>query len=209
MKHRKTLLYVGSIFVLPFVLTVFLLLQADSATSAIAAANKGSSVARPVAPQVNSSLTPVAPTAPPPVVPANAAKLSSVKGVAAIKVTNANALTNGNGAKFSEADVRQFLSSQPQWGMIKSVAPFTIEKVEFLTAREVKARINQDVATMMGVADTTSFCLMTGRGSFVMAAGPPLPGQPQTSNTGATFQRAYQLYDAQTGNLIMMGGLGN
>ncbi len=208
MKHHKNLLYVGGILVLPFALVVLLLLQADTTTSAVAAANKGSANVPPVAAQVGSSLTPLAPTAPPPIVPANAAKLSPVKGIAAIKVTNANALINGNGAKFSEADVRQFLHDHPEWGQFKSTAPFAIEKVEFLTAREVKVRINQDVATIMGVPDTTSFCLMTGRGSFVMAAGPPLPGQP-TSNTGATFQRAYQLYDAQTGNLILMGGLGN
>jgi hypothetical protein len=116
---------------------------------------------------------------------------------------------NANGAKFSEADVRQFLKDYPSWGQVRSLTPFTVEKVEFLKASEVTTRIKQDVAKIVGVPDTTLFCLVTAQGNFSVASGPPVPGQDPNAHQGVTFTHAYQLFDAQTGNLIMMGGLGN
>jgi hypothetical protein len=214
MKHRKSILYSGGLLVLPLILVVFMLASADSTPSTLAATNKASVNAQSVAPRVGSSKVPAF-TIVPPTIPANAAKSSQVKGVSAIKIMNTTGTINNNnassnGAKFTEADVRQFLNNQPQWGLIKSITPFTVEKVEFLTAREVKAHLNQDIAATLGVSDTTILCLVTAHGSFVVAGGPPISGQSSNaSNTGATFKRAYQLYDAQTGNLLMMGGLGN
>jgi hypothetical protein len=199
LNQRKTILYIGALFILPILLAVFVFIQFDITTFASMAGNRGSINAQQSATQVSSSITPVAPTATAFIPPANAAKTSQAKGVAAIKVLNANTTTNNKAseAQFGEAEVRQFLKDHPEWGQFKSNAPFTIEKVEFITANEVKARIHQDVAAILGVPNNTLFCLMTGHSSFSMAAGPPLSGQAQTSNKGVTFQRAYQLYDAK------------
>ena len=132
------------------------------------------------------------------------------KGLSAIKVVTSNVATNSStkGANFSEAEVRQFLKDNKDWGLIKSSGTATISKVEFLTALEVKARIGQDVAKTYGDTDDTMFCLVSFSGNFAYGAGPPLPGQSPSDSKGFTFTQAYQLFDAQTGNVLMLGGLG-
>jgi len=104
--------------------------------------------------------------------------------------------------------VRQFLKDNKDWGLIKSSGTATISKVEFLTALEVKARIGQEVAKNFEVTNDTMFCLVSFSGNFSYGAGPPLPGQSSSDSKGATFTKAYQLFDAQTGNILMLGGLG-
>ena len=104
--------------------------------------------------------------------------------------------------------MRQFLKDNKDWGLIKSSGTATISKVEFLTALEVKARIGQEVAKNFEVTNDTMFCLVSFSGNFSYGAGPPLPGQSSSDSKGFTFTQAYQLFDAQTGNVLMLGGLG-
>jgi hypothetical protein len=210
--RQKSVLYLSGLFILPLVLAVFMVAQANVATPVAAAGTAGGQV-QPIkivqTTAIGSTPRVDIPTmAEPTAVPEAARPSSRARGTSAIKVTNAKA-ANANGAKFSEADVRQFLKDYPSWGQIRSLTPFTVEKVEFLKASEVKTRTKQDVAKLVGVPDTTMFCLVTALGNFSVAAGPPVPGQDPTAHQGLTFTHAYQLFDAETGNLVMMGGLGN
>jgi len=82
-----------------------------------------------------------------------------------------------------------------------------IEKVEFLSSREATIKIATSLSSVVGSTDDKLLCLVTIRGSFAMAGSPPVPGQ--TVGTAKTFSHAFQLFDAQTGNLILMGGLAN
>ncbi len=134
---------------------------------------------------------------------------SGTGGIAAIKphLNMANANTATNVATFTEDDVRQFVNAHPSWGLIKSNTPFTIEKIEFLSSHEATIKIATSLANVVGATPDKLLCLVTVRGSFAMAGSPPVPGQ--TVGPAKTFTHAFQLFDAQTGNLILMGGLAN
>ena len=141
--------------------------------------------------------------------PNSASSGTGTGGIAAIKphLNTANTNTATNVATFTEEDVKQFLNAHPSWGLIKSSIPFTIEKIEFLSSREASTKVATSLSSVVGSTDDKLLCLVTIRGNFAMAGSPPVPGQ--TVGVAKTFTHAFQLFDAQTGNLILMGGLAN
>jgi hypothetical protein len=200
----KTYFYLAALCIVPFCLAFLMLSQTHAAGLGVAPTDTTQPVATYTPAKVSSGATSTGTDISAAV---DSTKSGPVGGIAAINVGGKKAAltTNSNGAKFTEADVRQFFTTHPEWGLIKSSIPFTIEKVEFLTSREVSAKLGRNVTAIVGVTDTTLFCLVTGHGSFSMAGGPPT--NAQSSQKGVTFQRAFQLFDAQTGNLVLMGGL--
>lgn len=204
MKLRKSYLLWGGFFTLVFLLAVFMLVEADNTARA-----STTNAVNAEAPTLNSSaITPALVKAVQPTVAANS-KLSRAKGVKAIAAQSGSVSTNAttNGAKFTEADVRKFLHDHPEWGQFKSMKAFNIDKVEFITADQVKAETGRDVANLIGVPGSSLFCLVVVDGSFSMDGGPQVPGQ--ALGNAKIFQHAFQLFDAQTGNLVLMGGLDN
>jgi hypothetical protein len=130
-------------------------------------------------------------------------------GISAIKphLNMANASTVTNIATFTEDDVRQFLTAYPSLGLIKSTVPFTIEKIQFSSAGEATTKIGTSVSNAVGTTNDKLVCLVTLRGKFEIMGSPPVSGQ--TVGATITFTHAYMLFDAQTGNLILLGRLPN
>lgn len=76
------------------------------------------------------------------------------------------------------------------------MTPRTVQKVEFVPERAVRARFGGEGT---GLPDDTLLCLVTVQGTFSVS-GPPLSGStPKTVVSHLMFQ----VFDAHTGNLLM------
>jgi hypothetical protein len=109
---------------------------------------------------------------------------------------------------YTEAEVRKFFQKTGGLGLIGSSTPVTVEKVEFITAAEVDSRIpgvGSKFTDSLYAANADLECFVTLKGTFSMGGGPVLPGQ--TKEPLPTFPYAYAVFDALTGNILMMGGL--
>ena len=108
------------------------------------------------------------------------------------------ALTVKSGTEpFSKQDVVEYFKKHNLPKNSTSVTDFQVDTLEFLTSKEVSQRL-QGVTTGLGDNERVGF--VTLKGSFVFT-GPPKRGKP------ATFGRAYAVFDATTGNLLMAGTL--
>ena len=99
---------------------------------------------------------------------------------------------------FTEQDVRDHVARRPV-GLVRvrAVGPASVETVEFLAGRAVAARLRRGI----NQPDEALLCLVTLSGTFTVEGGrPPLPGQPVRPPDVAS--RAYQVYDARTGELL-------
>jgi len=95
----------------------------------------------------------------------------------------------------TEQDVIAYVLAHPAsgTGRIQTDGPLTVERVEFLPARDVHARL--DVAS--GRADDAPLCLVTVHGAFTlhgMRGMAPLHGTT-----------VFQVYDAKTGHFLLQG----
>jgi len=95
----------------------------------------------------------------------------------------------------TEQDVIDYVLAHPVpgTGKIRTDGPITVERVEFLPARDVHARLN----AASGRSDEAPLCLVTVRGSFTlhgMRGMAPLHGTT-----------VFQVYDAKTGYFLLQG----
>lgn len=98
---------------------------------------------------------------------------------------------------FSKPDVVEYFKKHNLPKNSTSVTDFQVDTLEFLTSKEVSQRL-QGVTTGLGDNERVGFVTLSG--SFVFT-GPPKRGKP------ATFSRAYAMFDATNGNLLMAGTL--
>jgi hypothetical protein len=110
---------------------------------------------------------------------------------------NADA-TASNGADtisptFAEADIKQYVATHPVARRIKATSPITVEKIQYLTRKEVRSILGGDGTTF---SDNDPMCLVTLNGTFILE-GP--------NGVAVTYQKAIELFDAHTGNLVMSG----
>jgi len=104
-------------------------------------------------------------------------------------------------AKVSQADVVAYLASHGVPGLPDAgTAGHTVAKAQLLTSQQVAALVNEPT----GVPDGTMLWFVTLKGSFVLSM-PPSGDEAQGGS--AVISGAYAVYDANTGNNIMDGGL--
>jgi len=97
---------------------------------------------------------------------------------------------------FTKEEVTQFIQTHRLARSIGDISQLQVESLEFLTAREVTARL-QGASTGLPNDHRVAFAIIRGPIYFT---------GPQTSRPIA-FDTAYALFDATTGNLLMSGTL--
>jgi len=99
-------------------------------------------------------------------------------------------------APFSREDVVRYFETHNLPKNSTTPRDFRVESVDSMPSRAVTERL-QGVAT--GVSDDERLVFVTLTGTFVFTG--PIKSAP------ATFKRAYAVFDAQSGNLLMVGSL--
>ncbi len=165
----------------------------------------GEKVGTTAPPGAASAATPV-PTLPPLAVtptivfnPTRTISLSEGEGVPAI--TPRLAVVNLSTPTFTEGDVRQYVNSHPVGGKISSQGTPVIEKIEFLTKKDLATRLPLG-GHVAGLSDDRLLCYVQLSGTFSVAAPPPVVNRTPSS---ASVQKSMQLFDALTGNLLLTG----
>ena len=102
----------------------------------------------------------------------------------------------GAAEPFSKEDIIDYFKTHNLPTNRTPMSNFTVEKLEFLTNKEVTDRLN-GASTGLGENDRIGFATLKGRFVF---SGPP-------GSKPAQFQRTYAAFDARTGNLLMVGTL--
>src|SRR5712692_11650543 len=107
------------------------------------------------------------------------------------------ALTVKPGAEpFNKSDVTNYFKTHNVPMNLTTTTDFTVESFEFLTNKEITARLN---GASPGLAENDRIGLATLKGLFIFTG--PRQASP------ARFTRAYAAFDATTGNLLMIGTL--
>jgi hypothetical protein len=101
----------------------------------------------------------------------------------------------GNGPTYTIEDVRSYVNSHLVPAELGSQGKATIVKAAFLQSQQVSA-LMQGEST--GVPDGTLLCYVELHGTFAVHA----PGQ---SAKVVTYHTAVEVFDAQTGNLLIIG----
>ena len=96
---------------------------------------------------------------------------------------------------FTRDDVVAYVKTHRLPKSVGSPDQVTVDNVEFVTSAEVTRRLD---GASTGLAATDRVAFVTLSGTFVFTG-------PQTQP--ATFRRAYMVFDATTGNLLMVGTL--
>lgn len=112
------------------------------------------------------------------------------QGMAALVVNT------GAAEPFTRQDVITYFQTHNLPRNSGSLSQFQVDTLEFLTSKEATDRL-QGVSTGLSDGDRVGFVTLTG--TFVFT-GPP-KAKP------ATVNRAYAVFDATTGNLLMVGSL--
>ena len=109
------------------------------------------------------------------------------------------ALTVRTGAErpFTKEDVAAYFQTHDLPLNVGSRGQVQVESLDFLTNKEVTDRL---AGASPGLADNDRVGFATLSGTFVFT-GPP-------KGKSATFSRAYAVFNAQSGNLLMVGTLG-
>ena len=120
--------------------------------------------------------------------------LSKFTGVPAVQ-PHLN-LNDSTKAAFDEADIRQFVLANRVGVKIIPTSAFSIEKVEFLTKKEIGTQIGDEGTEL---PDNDLQCLVTLKGTFTVRS---------PNVTSITYSKAYEIFDARTGNKLV-SELGN
>lgn len=99
---------------------------------------------------------------------------------------------------FGAQDVVNYFTSHRALKGGSSVGPLQVTGLDFVTAREVSGRL-PGVST--GLADDRKVGFATIAGTFAFS-GPP-------GSKPGTFSRVYAVFDATTGNLLIVSSVGN
>lgn len=106
------------------------------------------------------------------------------------------ALTVRSGPEpFTRQDVVDYFKTHNLPKNATTTTDFAVESLEFITSKEVTARLD---GVTTGLADADRVGFVTLRGTFVFTG-------PKTSS--GRFGRAYAVFDAGSGNLLMIGSL--
>ena len=102
---------------------------------------------------------------------------------------------NPGAEPFTKDDVSQYVKSNRLPKTLADPAQLQVDSLEFITAAQASARLD---GASTGLKDPE-------RVAFAIISGPLTFTGPQTKP--ARFERGYLLFDAATGNLLMLGTL--
>jgi hypothetical protein len=117
------------------------------------------------------------------------AKLARPTGSPAIK--SDTAVVPG----YTLEDVKRFVGTHPIRTNDGQPRAFTISRAEFMNSKQVSDVLN---GASTGFADDYMLCYVELAGIFIFS-GP--------RGATRTYKRGFEVFDAQTGNLLMVGGL--
>jgi hypothetical protein len=202
-KKYKSLLHLGGFLLFPLLIGFLVVAQSDKPREASAAESPlpfhsySSSNQSYSAPTVSTLTTNT------PIATIGIGNQSQWKGLTAISPSTRVA-TAKNVVTFTEGDVRQYFKTAVGWGLIKSNSAYSVDKVEFLAYSDIKLRLGSSMPALDNIDNGKIFCLVTVRGNFSTSHGPPSATSSSTDQN-ITFPSAFQLFDGQTGNLLLMG----
>jgi hypothetical protein len=116
-------------------------------------------------------------------------------GIPAIQPHLITANTSGSGSSpaFTAADATQYVTSHPFWHTkILVSGPVKVTHVEFITSSALSVRLHDE---NIGRPDAALVCYVQIQGTII------LPGVKGAH----TVHTAFEVFDAQTGNLILSG----
>jgi hypothetical protein len=96
---------------------------------------------------------------------------------------------------FAEADITQYVATHPVGVKIQYTSPVTVAKIKYLTMKEVHSILGSGGTNL---PDSEPMCYVLVTGSFSMTSPPP-------DAVTVTYQKAYELFDAITGNQVQDG----
>jgi hypothetical protein len=139
-----------------------------------------------------------APT-PPPTPPTQP---TSVANPQQTPIVGESAITSATGGPITQADIQNYAQGHPiPFNMATGGANDTVTaNTIILTAQFTSKQLATLLGTSMGVPDATPLWLVEFQGNFVF------PGSAQQPD-GLHFTTAFEVYFANTGNLLMEGGL--
>jgi hypothetical protein len=108
----------------------------------------------------------------------------------------------GKSPAFTTDDVKAYLLKSPVPGnVLDDPKAITILTIDFIASKEASARLNGEA---LGLPDSYLVCFVRLQGQFTFSG----PYNPQADNkpTSATFTTLVEIFDAQTGNLLLYGG---
>ena len=108
--------------------------------------------------------------------------------------TGMTAIRPKGNALISEAQVRDYVSSHPMPGALRTTDA-NIQSINFMTSQQLRPTLH---SANLGLADDAPVCLVILNGKFEF---PGPPGQTPTFSIGV------EVFDARTGNLLQHGGL--
>jgi hypothetical protein len=128
--------------------------------------------------------------------PKNAVRMPMPTGTPA-RPQGMKALTVRAGTEpFTKADVTQYIRTHALPKSLGDPSQIDVSNLEFLTARQATDRL-RGASTGLSDGDRVALATITGRLIFT---GPP-------QSKPVAFRSAYVLFDAVSGNLVMMGTL--
>jgi hypothetical protein len=115
-------------------------------------------------------------------------------GIPAIHSNLIPASKVGPSLTFTAADAKQYVTNHPFWNTnIQVNGSFNVTKVTFLTSRALSIQLHGE---SIGRPDTAMVCYVELHGTFIFAG----------AKSAITTHLAYEVFDAQSGNLILTGG---
>jgi hypothetical protein len=120
---------------------------------------------------------------------------ASPRGLPAIQPRTSQ--VGGSGPSFTAKDVAQYVQGHRVPHDVYSAGPQrqTIAAVKFIASRDVSVLLHGEAT---GFPDGTLLCYVELHGNFSFLG-------PQ--NVVLSYNRGYEVFDGQTGNLVMAGGL--
>ena len=101
---------------------------------------------------------------------------------------------------FSKQDVIKYVNTHNIPFNIAALSSHSVGQVSFITSKQVNDFLHRQNTH---IPDNYLLCFVTFYGAFIFS-GPPVPkGKAAT----ITYQSAFEVFDATTGNLLMGGGL--
>lgn len=123
-------------------------------------------------------------------------------GIPAIRPNTNTASTDSSAASldastptFTTADVRAYIRTHSMPHTIAASSNPAVLQILFITSQAASGLLDGEST---GLPDNTLVCYVELSGSYTFA-GP--------NGANVTFQKGYELFDAHTGNLLMVGGL--
>jgi hypothetical protein len=115
---------------------------------------------------------------------------AQVKGSASSSSTTAQ-IKGSASSSFTVEDAKQYVMTHPIPQIANSTAGFTFAKAAFLPSQEVSQLMNGEST---GVSDTSLLCYVELHGTVTLES---------TRGGRRTFHKVIEVFDAQTGNLLM------